>query len=139
MSDLKEVPQAKSLVNLPVAESSTNRCPVILRKGKRTGEQCGEPCWGKLVCSAHDAADKRKYGSSNPFLKAMHEATSEDKKPFTIIGEENDSEEDEEDLPPQPQPPQLQPQPELHPDDIEEITISLKNVKAVCFKIVRQR
>jgi hypothetical protein len=135
MSELKDVPQASSqgLVRLPTEiEQAQNKCPVILQRGKRTGEVCNEPTWGNPKCSSHMLADKRKYGSSNPFTKALEEA-KQPEKPFTIINDEED--EEFEDLP-EVQPP---PPPEVELDDVEEITISLKNVKAVCFKIVRPR
>jgi hypothetical protein len=133
MSELKEVPQAltRGLVTLPPEHVEQEKCPVILVRGKRTGEVCGGNTWGQPKCSAHMLADKRKYGSSNPFAKVLEEG--KEPKPFEIVGEEEDDE--FEDFPPvQPPPP-----PEQELDDIEEITISLKNVKAICLKIMRQR
>ena len=136
MSELKEVPQAPTrglglVTVMPPEHVESEKCPVILVKGKRTGEVCGEDTWGKPKCSGHMLADKRKYGSSNPFAKVLE---AKEPKPFTISNQDEEDDEFEELPPVQPPPP-----PEQELDDIEEITISLKNVKAVCLKIMRQR
>lgn len=135
MSELKDVPQLPNLglINLP-KPIQVEKCQVILSRGKRIGEICGEKTYGQEKCSAHANADKRKYGSNNPFMKAMLNQEVKENKPFEII----DDEEEEENEFPQPEEQPLVQQ-EQETDDVEEIVISLKNVKAVCFKIVRPK
>ena|ERR1700679_3373329 len=142
MSELTEVKQSTSKVtfDLPEERSDKGFCPVQLRKGKRTGEICGEPTFGTSKCSAHMAADKRKTGTSNPFKKLLQEGPPQPEVPFTIKEDEtlDEIEEDnnEEIFVPYPQSSNLGPE---DSDELEEITISLKNVKFLQFKIIRRR
>lgn len=132
MSELKEVIQAP-ITNLP-SKQDEKKCQVVLSKGRRAGELCKERIWPpNTMCSAHTKAAERKYGSSNPFAKAFEVKQVE---PFSI--KDDEEEDDFEELPPE-LPLPLQEENNIELDDIEEITISLKNVKAICFKIVRAK
>lgn len=160
MDDLKEVKQLKSKVKFDLEEDEgpeRETCKVVLMKGKRVGELCGNPMWGNPKCEMHMAADRRKTMTTNPFTKALKEGPPQKEEPFTIKGdetfgqmskraqgeedseeEENEEDEEEEDLQ------QIDPYKGGgliggYVDPFEEITVSLKNVKEMTFKIIRRR